>query len=108
MAEVLRPPTPAGGWARPWPDVAELAAVCRLTTWTLIGGLMVQLHAIAAGLPVVRPTNDVDVLCTSRRAAAGPPRSPAAWSSWGTSWGRASIHARVRRTASSAKAVVDS
>ena len=30
--------------------------------WTLIGGLMVQLHAIAAGFPVVRPTNDVDVL----------------------------------------------
>jgi hypothetical protein len=33
-----------------------------VTSWTLIGGLMVQLHAVAAGLPVVRPTNDVDVL----------------------------------------------
>lgn len=32
------------------------------STWTLIGGLMVQLHGVAAGLPVVRPTNDVDVL----------------------------------------------
>lgn len=62
MADVLRPPTPPGGWARPWPDVAELAAAVPLTSWTLIGGLMVQVHAVAAGLPVVRPTNDVDVL----------------------------------------------
>lgn len=62
MAEVLRPTTPAGGWARPWPDVAELAATVPADAWSLIGGLMVQLHAVAAGLPVVRPTNDVDVL----------------------------------------------
>lgn len=62
MADVLRPPAPAGGWARPWPDVAELAAAVPADAWTLIGGLMVQLHAVAAGLPVVRPTNDVDVL----------------------------------------------
>ncbi len=62
MAEVLRPPAPAGGWARPWPDVAELAAAVPADVWTLIGGLMVQLHGIAAGLPVVRPTNDVDIL----------------------------------------------
>jgi hypothetical protein len=32
------------------------------SAWTLIGGLMVQLHAVAAGLSVVRPTKDVDVL----------------------------------------------
>lgn len=62
MAEVLRVPTPAGGWGRPWPDVAELAAAVPHEAWTLIGGLMVQLHAVAAGLPVVRPTDDVDVL----------------------------------------------
>lgn len=62
MAEALRPPAPAGGWARPWPDVAELAAAVPADAWTLIGGLMVQLHAVAAGLPIVRPTNDVDVL----------------------------------------------
>ena len=62
MAETLRPPTPPGGWGRPWPDVAELAAAVPVAAWTLIGGLMVQLHAVAAGLPVVRPTNDVDVL----------------------------------------------
>ncbi len=62
MAEVLRPPTPAGGWGRPWPDVAELAAAVPPDAWSLIGGLMVQLHSVAAGLPVVRATNDVDVL----------------------------------------------
>lgn len=62
MPDLLRPPTPAGGWIRPWPDVAELAAAVPTTAWTLIGGLMVQLHGAVAGLPVVRPTNDVDVL----------------------------------------------
>ncbi len=62
MAEVLRIPSPAGGWGRPWPDVAELATAVPHEAWTLIGGLMVQLHAVAAGFPVVRPTNDVDVL----------------------------------------------
>lgn len=58
----FRAPTPAGGWGQPWPDVAELAAAVPAEAWTLIGGLMVQLHAVASGLPVVRPTNDVDVL----------------------------------------------
>jgi hypothetical protein len=62
VADVLRPPTPPGGWGRPWPDVAELAAAVPATAWTLIGGLMVQLHGAVAGLPVVRPTDDVDVL----------------------------------------------
>lgn len=62
VADVLRPPTPPGGWLRPWPDVAELAAAVPATAWTLIGGLMVQLHGAVAGLPVVRPTDDVDVL----------------------------------------------
>jgi hypothetical protein len=62
VADALRPHAPAGGWAAPWPDVAELAAAVPSDAWTLIGGLMVQLHAVAAGLPVVRPTNDVDVL----------------------------------------------
>jgi len=62
VAEPPRPPTPAGGWGRPWPDVAELAAAVPAEVWTLIGGLMVQLHGVLAGLPMVRPTDDVDVL----------------------------------------------
>jgi len=32
------------------------------SSWTLIGGLKGQLHGVVAGLPIVRPTNDVDVL----------------------------------------------
>lgn len=54
--------TPAGGWHAPWPNVAELADVFPSTNWTLIGGLMVQLHAVHHRLAVVRPTNDVDIV----------------------------------------------
>lgn len=54
--------TPAGGWAYPWPNLAEIEAELPHTHWTLIGGLMVQLHAVNHGLDVVRPTNDVDIV----------------------------------------------
>lgn len=40
--------------------------------WTLIGGLMTQLHSIHRGLGIVRPTNDVDIVLhieTSRGVA---------------------------------------
>ncbi len=30
--------------------------------WTLVGGLMAQLHGIHAGIDAVRPTNDVDII----------------------------------------------
>ena len=30
--------------------------------WTLVGGLMTQLHTVHRGLGVVRPTNDVDIV----------------------------------------------
>lgn len=55
-------PTPSGGWGTPWPNVAEIEAALPHTTWTLVGGLMAQLHSIAHGLDVVRPTNDVDIV----------------------------------------------
>ena len=105
MADLLRPPTPAGGWGRPWPDVAELAAAVPASAWTLIGGLMVQLHALVAGLPVVRPTDDVDVLLhveTGQGRAAQV--AGALGDSWATSCRRASTRALVPRTASSAAA----
>ena len=41
--------------------------------WTLVGGLMVQLHSIHHGLGIVRPTNDVDIVLhieTSQGVAA--------------------------------------
>lgn len=54
--------TPAGGWAHPWPHVADLARALPTDKWTLVGGLMTQLHAINKGLGVVRPTNDIDII----------------------------------------------
>jgi hypothetical protein len=40
----------------------ELARALPATQWTLVGGLMVQLHAAAAGLAVSRPTADIDIV----------------------------------------------
>ncbi len=57
--EVAAPP---GGWPTPWPSVAELADALPAGTWTLVGGLMTQLHTIHHGIGVVRPTNDVDIV----------------------------------------------
>lgn len=53
---------PAGGWGAPWPNVAEIEAVLPHDKWTLVGGLMAQLHGIHAGMDAVRPTNDVDIV----------------------------------------------
>lgn len=51
-----------GEWPAPWPSVAELVDALPPETWTLVGGLMTQLHSIHHGLGVVRPTNDVDIV----------------------------------------------
>ncbi|MFE1592032.1 hypothetical protein [Nocardia sp. NPDC058705] len=51
-----------GGWPQPWPSVAELAQALPSGSWTLVGGLMTQLHTIHRGLGIVRPTNDVDIV----------------------------------------------
>lgn len=42
-------PAPAGGWGYPWTIVAEIESLVPHENWTLIGGLMVQLHAIRRG-----------------------------------------------------------
>jgi len=60
--ETIDVPTPAGGWGDPWPNVAEIEAVLPHDRWTLVGGLMTQLHAIRRGIDAVRPTNDVDIV----------------------------------------------
>lgn len=44
----------------PWPAAFELAGMLPTGSWTLIGGLMVKLHAAIAGLPASRTTTDVD------------------------------------------------
>lgn len=53
---------PLGGWGAPWPNVAEIEAVLPHCKWTLVGGLMAQLHGIHARVDAVRPTNDVDIV----------------------------------------------
>lgn len=46
----------------PWPLVFELAESTPPGSWVLVGGLMVHLHALRAGVEAIRPTSDVDVL----------------------------------------------
>ncbi len=52
----------AGGWPPPWSNVAEIEAVLPCEYWTLIGGLMVQLHAIHKQIDAIRPTSDIDLI----------------------------------------------
>ena len=54
-----------------WRAVAELATQLP-AGWMLIGGLMVQLHAIEHGIIDVRPTRDIDVLGQARPRGALP------------------------------------
>ena len=44
----------------PWPSAFELARLLPASSWTLVGGLMVKLHAELAELPAPRTTVDVD------------------------------------------------
>ena len=63
---------PAGGAdGRLWSALLELAAA-QPSGWTLVGGLMVMLHALEAGLATGRVTQDVDAVADS---AAGPDRT---------------------------------
>ena len=52
----------AFAWTRPWVNLAEIAERIDHTRWTLFGGLMVQLHVLASGKDIIRPTRDVDML----------------------------------------------
>lgn len=45
-----------------WQTVIELSRMKATSNWTLIGGLMVYVHARRARLQSVRPTGDVDLL----------------------------------------------
>lgn len=51
---MIEVPSPVGGWGVPWPNVAEIEAVFPHEKWTLVGGLMAQLHAIHRGVEVSR------------------------------------------------------
>lgn len=60
MSDQLQIPEPVGGWQTPWPGVLEIAHVLDPERWALVGGLMVQAHALAAGVETNRVTVDVD------------------------------------------------
>lgn len=49
-------------WGYPWPGVLELARSVPCEHWTLVGGLMVQLHCFLNDVGRVRPTADIDTL----------------------------------------------
>lgn len=71
-------PSPPGGWGAPWANVAEIEAVLPYEKWTLVGGLMAQLHGIQHGIDALRPTNDVDIVLhveTTRGVAADAARA---------------------------------
>jgi len=72
-----------GGWPTPWPNVEELAAVLPTERWTLVGGLMTQVHSVHRGLGVVRPTNDVDIVLHIETARGTPAATAAALESIG-------------------------
>lgn len=61
---------PQGGWPPPWPQLVEITTVIPHPQWTLVGGLMVQLHAAHAGMPLTRPTVDVDMILHIETGAA--------------------------------------
>lgn len=46
----------------PWSTLFEVIAATDINEWTLVGGLMVQLHAYRANIPPSRTTKDVDMV----------------------------------------------
>lgn len=61
MREHWEVDAPPGGWAHPWPLAVEVAGALPEFSWTLVGGLMVQVHAARIGLRH-RPTDDIDIV----------------------------------------------
>lgn len=53
-----------------WDDLGRLVAQVLPADWTLVGGLMVQLHAYEAGEMGVRVTTDIDILGDARKQKA--------------------------------------
>lgn len=55
----------------PWPLAFELASALPKGSWVLVGGLMVHIHALRAGVTATRPTTDVDLLLNIETTLAG-------------------------------------
>lgn len=80
---VIDVPAAVGGWPVPWPNVAEIAGVLSSDSWTLVGGLMTQVHTVHHGIGVVRPTNDVDIVLHLETSRHVPARTATALESLG-------------------------
>lgn len=65
--EVAAPP---GGWGTALAAVVEIVRLIPHTQWTLVGGMMMQLHAVHAGMQITRPTRDVDMVLHIETGAA--------------------------------------
>ena len=61
---------PSDGVQPPWPQMIEIVQAISHTQWTLVGGLMVQLHAAYAGVQVTRTTRDIDMILHIETGAA--------------------------------------
>ena len=53
---------PEGGWPIPWPLLFDVAEATPAHSWVLVGGMMVQAHAMLANIAPPRTTTDVDLL----------------------------------------------
>ena len=60
----------------PWSLLVEVARATPADAWVLVGGLMVHVHALRAGIVASRPTRDIDLVldvqATTVSAVAGP------------------------------------
>jgi hypothetical protein len=68
--QVWQVSAPSDGVQPPWPQMMEIVQAIPRTQWTLVGGLMVQLHAAYAGVQVTRTTRDVDMILHIETGAA--------------------------------------
>ncbi|MGX9346685.1 hypothetical protein [Microbacterium sp. KNMS] len=59
------------GTLPPWSLAFELAESMPERSWALVGGLMVQAHALRAGIEEIRPTSDLDMLLNLASASVG-------------------------------------
>lgn len=60
----------------PWPLLLEVAEATPEDSWVLVGGLMVHLHALRAGIVPSRPTRDVDLLLDIGAVTVGTVAGP--------------------------------
>jgi len=60
----------------PWTLLFEVAEATPEDSWVLVGGLMVHVHALRAGVVPSRPTRDVDLLLNLGAASVGDIAAP--------------------------------